>query len=92
MPGTLTPTCAFCGLRFGSRPLLELHIREDHLQRDHSAVPRKDDSGTRPAPHNQRAASRPRRPRTGWAVAAARRTAAAFRRAIHGTGAARIHP
>ena len=35
MPGTLTPACSFCGLRFASRPLLELHIREDHLQRDH---------------------------------------------------------
>lgn len=39
MPGTLTPTCSFCGLRFASRPLLELHVREDHLQRDHCPEP-----------------------------------------------------
>jgi hypothetical protein len=30
MPTTLTGTCPLCGLRFGNRPLLELHIREDH--------------------------------------------------------------
>lgn len=36
MPGTLTPTCPSCGLRFGSRPLLELHIGEDHRQRHHA--------------------------------------------------------
>jgi hypothetical protein len=32
MTGTLTPTCPLCGLRYESRPLLELHIREDHRQ------------------------------------------------------------
>jgi hypothetical protein len=31
MPSTLTPTCPFCGPRYVNRPLLELHIREDHL-------------------------------------------------------------
>jgi hypothetical protein len=30
MSSTLTPTCAFCRLRFANRPLLELHVREDH--------------------------------------------------------------
>jgi len=35
MTGTLHPTCPLCGLRFGSRPLLDLHIREDHRQRGH---------------------------------------------------------
>ena len=30
MTGTLTPTCPLCGLRYENRPLLELHIREDH--------------------------------------------------------------
>jgi hypothetical protein len=44
MPGTLTPTCSFCGLRFASRPLLELHIREDHLQRDHHPEPDRGDA------------------------------------------------
>ena len=36
MPGTLTPTCSICGRRFGSRPLLELHVREDHRRCDHN--------------------------------------------------------
>ena len=31
MSATLIDTCPLCGLRFGSRPLLELHIRDDHL-------------------------------------------------------------
>jgi len=35
MTGTLHPSCPLCGLRFGSRPLLDLHIREDHRQRAH---------------------------------------------------------
>jgi hypothetical protein len=30
MTGTMTLTCPLCGLRFTARPLLELHIREDH--------------------------------------------------------------
>jgi hypothetical protein len=44
MPGTLTPTCSFCGLRFASRPLLDLHVREDHLQRDHHLEPDRGDA------------------------------------------------
>jgi hypothetical protein len=35
MTGTLTPTCPLCGLRYENRPLLELHIREDHRQNRH---------------------------------------------------------
>ena len=33
MTVTLTPTCPLCGLRYASRPMLELHIREDHRRR-----------------------------------------------------------
>ena len=33
MTVTLNPTCPLCGLRYASRPMLELHIREDHRQR-----------------------------------------------------------
>lgn len=44
MPSTLAPTCSLCGLRFANRPLLELHIREDHLERNHPAEPDHDDS------------------------------------------------
>jgi hypothetical protein len=35
MTGTLIPTCPLCGLRYENRPLLELHIREDHRQSRH---------------------------------------------------------
>jgi hypothetical protein len=34
MPSTLIPACTLCGLRFSNRALLDLHIREDHLDRD----------------------------------------------------------
>src|SRR5215471_502641 len=29
-----TLTCPLCGLRYPTRPLLDLHIREDHAQRE----------------------------------------------------------
>jgi hypothetical protein len=32
MTSTLNPACPLCGLRYEGRPLLELHIREDHLR------------------------------------------------------------
>jgi hypothetical protein len=37
MTVTLNPTCPLCGLRFASRPLLDLHVREDHRDTDHRA-------------------------------------------------------
>lgn len=37
MSSTLTPTCSICRLRFANRPLLELHVREDHPERGSSA-------------------------------------------------------
>jgi hypothetical protein len=46
MTGTLNPACPLCGLRFASRPLLELHIREDHRQR-RTRAGRRDPGGTR---------------------------------------------
>jgi hypothetical protein len=33
MTSTLNPACPLCGLRFASKPLLELHIRDDHRPR-----------------------------------------------------------
>jgi hypothetical protein len=33
MLSTLNPTCPLCSLRFENKPLLDLHIREDHRQR-----------------------------------------------------------
>jgi hypothetical protein len=41
MTSTLTPTCSFCGLRFENRPLLELHVRDDHPQRGSAAESRR---------------------------------------------------
>jgi hypothetical protein len=32
MPVRLNPACLLCGLRFPNRPLLDLHIREDHRE------------------------------------------------------------
>ena len=31
-------TCPLCRLQYSDRPLLELHIREDHAQRDDKAA------------------------------------------------------
>jgi hypothetical protein len=45
MTSTLNPACPLCGLRYASRPLLELHIREDHRSRG-----RRDPGGTRVRP------------------------------------------
>jgi hypothetical protein len=39
MTGTPNPACPLGGLRFGSRPLLDLRIREDHRQRGHLTLP-----------------------------------------------------
>jgi hypothetical protein len=54
MTATLHPACPLCGLRFGSRPLLDLHIREDHRQRDPGGaripMPRSGSASDLPAP------------------------------------------
>jgi hypothetical protein len=44
MPRTLTQTCALCGLRYASSALLELHIREDHVQPGQQAEPGRGDA------------------------------------------------
>jgi hypothetical protein len=48
MPVTLNPACPLCGLRFTNRPLLDLHVREDHREPKHPVKPGHDDSGDRP--------------------------------------------
>jgi len=50
MTNTLTPTCSVCGLRFENRPLLELHVREDHPQRGPTAEPGQGNPAGTPAP------------------------------------------
>jgi hypothetical protein len=44
MSSTLHTTCPLCGLRFQGRPLLDLHMREDHPQRNRPAEPAHDNS------------------------------------------------
>src|ERR1700685_1932172 len=56
MPTTLPLTCALCGLRFTSGPLLELHIREDHERR---RAPEGDDDGRSLRPRRVAAATGP---------------------------------
>jgi hypothetical protein len=46
MTSTLTPACPLCGLRYASKPLLELHIREDHRPRRRAKPGRRDAGGT----------------------------------------------
>jgi hypothetical protein len=45
MSSTLIPACPLCGLRFANRPLFDLHIREDHRQRNRHAEPDHNHSG-----------------------------------------------
>ena len=63
--------CPLCGLRYADRPLLELHIREDHAQREDAAAgPAAPAPDPAPAPP---AAPPPRAARTGsWAETARR--------------------
>ena len=67
MPTTLNPTCPLCGLRYTDRPLLDLHIREDHRPPDRHAEPEPDpgDSGDT-AISGRVIAAGPGRPRAGW--------------------------
>ena len=64
-------TCPLCGLRYPARPLLDLHIREDHAQRDAkpaapAAKAQARDLAPAPAPPP------PRTERTSWAETARR--------------------
>jgi uncharacterized protein len=45
MTVTLNPACPLCGLRFASRPLLDLHVREDHRDPDRTPEPDDNSSG-----------------------------------------------
>jgi hypothetical protein len=63
MTSTLNPACPLCGLRYASKPLLELHIREDHRPRRRAQPCRPHAGGT---PASSPAAGSPSR-RTGLA-------------------------
>lgn len=56
MPSTLISACPLCGLRFANRALLDLHIREDHLERKNLAEPDHDDLGNTGRPSSRLAA------------------------------------
>jgi hypothetical protein len=66
-------TCPLCGLRYPARPLLDLHIREDHAQRDakHAAPPAEAQAQAQ-AQAQAPAPPPPRTERTSWAEAARR--------------------
>lgn len=66
MPSTMNPACLLCGLGFGNKPLLDLHIREDH----HQPVPRAQD-GHRDPGVTRAAASRADGPPHGHDLASA---------------------
>ena len=63
-------TCPLCGLKYPARPLLDLHIREDHVQRDDKpAAP----PPRTPPPVGAPASPKVPAPRTGsWAETARR--------------------
>ncbi len=62
-------TCPLCGLRYPARPLLDLHIREDHAQRDAKpAAP----AAEAHAPAQDPAPPPPQAERAGWAETARR--------------------
>ena len=68
-------TCPLCGLRYPARSLLDLHIREDHAQRDAKpAAPaaEAEDKAQDQAQAQDPAPPPPRTERTSWAETARR--------------------
>jgi hypothetical protein len=68
-------TCPLCGLRYPARSLLDLHIREDHAQRDAKpAAPaaEAEDQAQDQAQAQDPAPPPPRTERTSWAETARR--------------------
>lgn len=85
MTSTLIPTCAFCGLRFASGALLELHIREDHARPPRPAPAGHDDRAGPRASQAEHGEAAPavgtgKENTGGGAMAVLRRITAAFRR------------
>jgi hypothetical protein len=75
MPSTVNPACPLCGLQYANRPLLELHIREDHPPRNRPSAQTTETipMTATPPPSESRA---PRQPRSGWARTTLRRAVA----------------
>ena len=66
-------TCPLCGLRYPARSLLDLHIREDHAQRDAKpAAPAAEAQDQAQAQAQDPAPAPTRTERTSWAETARR--------------------
>ena len=66
-------TCPLCGLRYPARSLLDLHIREDHAQRDAKpAAPAAEAQDQVQGQAQDPAPPPPRTERTSWAETARR--------------------
>jgi hypothetical protein len=81
MSSTLNPTCPLCGLRYTDRSLLDLHIREDHVQRDRGQE-HDEPVDARPPQQAPQPAPAPPVSRPGWAAAARRAARTGLDRAI----------
>jgi hypothetical protein len=75
MPSTLNPACPLCGLQYANRPLLELHIREDHPQRNRPSG-QTTETITMTATQRPGEPRAPRQPGPRWARATLRRAIA----------------
>jgi len=85
MPSTHNPVCPLCGLQYASRPLLELHFREDHPPRNRppgqitnemitmTATPPPGQPGSPSQPGSPGQADSPGQPYSGWTRTALRR-------------------
>ena len=66
-------TCPLCGLRYPARSLLDLHIREDHAQRDAKpAAPAAEAQDQAPDQAQAQDPAPPQAERASWAEAARR--------------------
>ena len=66
-------TCPLCGLRYPARSLLDLHIREDHAQRDAKpAAPAAEAQAQAQAQGQDPAPPSPRAEHASWAETARR--------------------
>jgi hypothetical protein len=65
-------TCPLCGLRYPARSLLDLHIREDHAQRDAKPAAPAAEARAQDQAQGQDPAPPPRAERASWAETARR--------------------
>lgn len=72
MQSTHNPVCPLCGLQYASRPLLELHFREDHPPRNRPPGQITNGMSTMTAAPPGQPRS-PGEPRSGWTRTALRR-------------------